>query len=198
MKSVYDKCFKYSLVVLQLSFFASPQAKNDFWPDHLCGQRSKVYISKILSSAQRLQQCSSRNSITLQVTRCIHLVHRQNMETSAEIFFIPAWSEETLLLDLNLHIKNSLLCTKEFSKCRRSSGWKSISVHTSYTNEVTDGLKPAGISLASIHHLLKNNANLCVCSIALVSKIICMILKMNQDLLLTVQTSFVHFLRWGF
>ena len=54
---------------------------------------------------------------------------RQNMETSAEMFFIPAWSEETLLFDLNLHNKNSQICTKEFSKCRRQSGWKSISVH---------------------------------------------------------------------
>ena len=43
-------------------------------------------------------------------------------------------------------------------------------------------LKLAGISLASIHQLLKN-ANPCVCSIALVSKIICMILKIDQDLL---------------
>ena len=90
MKRVQGTCFKNSLVVLQFSFFASPQAKNHFWPDHLCEQRSKVSISKILSSAQRLQQCSSRNSILLQVTRCIQVVHRQNMETSAEIFFIPA------------------------------------------------------------------------------------------------------------
>ena len=28
------------------------------------------------------------------------------METLPEIFFIPGWSEETLLLDLNLHITN--------------------------------------------------------------------------------------------
>lgn len=34
-------------------------------------------------------------------------VPRQNMETSFEIIFIPAWSEETLPFDLNLHIKNS-------------------------------------------------------------------------------------------
>ena len=101
--------------------------------------------------------------------------------------FIPAWSEETLLFDLNLHIKNSLLLY-EFSKCRL--GWKSISVHSLYTNEVTDCLKPAGISLASIHQHLKNNANPCVCSIRLVSKSICIIL--------TVQTSFVYLLRWGF
>ena len=50
----------------------------------------KCKMSKILSSEQRLQQCSSGNSILLQVTRCIQLVHRQNMETSAEIFYIPA------------------------------------------------------------------------------------------------------------
>ena len=35
MKRVQDTCFKNSLVVLQFSSFASPQAKNDFWPDHL-------------------------------------------------------------------------------------------------------------------------------------------------------------------
>ena len=28
---------KNSLVVLQFSFFASPQVKSDFWPDHPCG-----------------------------------------------------------------------------------------------------------------------------------------------------------------
>ena len=69
---------------------------------------------------------------------------------------------------------------------------KSISVRSLYTNEVTDCLKPAGISLASIHQHLKNNANPCVCLIALVSKINCMILKIDQDSLLTVQTSFVR------
>ena len=67
-------------------------------------------------------------------------------------------------------------------------------MHSLYTNEVTDYLKSAGISLAFIHQLLENNANPCVCSIALVSKIICMILRINQDLLLTVQTSFVYLL----
>ena len=30
MKRVQDTCFKNSLVVLQFSFFASPQVKNDF------------------------------------------------------------------------------------------------------------------------------------------------------------------------
>ena len=60
-------------------------------------------------------------------------------------------------------------------------------MHSLYTNEITDCLKPASISLASIHQFLKNNANPCVCSIALVSKIICMILKIDQDLLLKLQ-----------
>ena len=59
----------------------------------------------------------------------------------------------SVIFDLNLHIKNSLLCTKEFSKFRRWWGWKSISVHSLYTNEVKDCLKPAVI--ASIHQLLK-------------------------------------------
>ena len=72
---------------------------------------------------------------------------------------------------------------------------KNISLHSLYINEVTDCLKPAGISLASIHQLLKNIANRCVCSIAFVSKIICMILKIDQYLLLTFQTSFVYLLR---
>ena len=43
MKRVQDTCFKSSLVVLQFSFFASPQVNNDFWPDHLCEQRSKMF-----------------------------------------------------------------------------------------------------------------------------------------------------------
>ena len=58
-----------------------------------------------------------------------------------------------------------------------------------------DCLTPAGIPLAPIYQLLKNNANPCVCSIALVPKITCMILKIDKDLLLTVQTSFVYLLR---
>ena len=66
-----------------------------------------------------------------------------------------------------------------------------MSVYSLYTNEVTYRLKPAGISVAFIYQHLKNNANTCVCSIALVSKIICIILKLDQNLLLTVQTSFV-------
>ena len=74
-------------------------------------------------------------------------------------------------------------------------GLKKHIIHSLYTNEVMDCLKPAGISLASIYQHLKNNANPCVFSIALVSKIIWMILKIDQDILLTVQTSFVYLLR---
>ena len=94
--------------------------------------------------------------------------------------------------------KNSLLFYERILKMQAFIGLKSISVHGLDINEITDCLKPAGISLTSIHQLLKNSANQCVCSIALVSKIICMILKIDQDLLLTVQTSFVYLLRWGF
>ena len=39
-------------------------------------------------------------------------------------------------------------------------------MHSLYTNEVTDCLKPAGLSLASIHQHIRNNANPCVYSIA--------------------------------
>ena len=44
-------------------------------------------------------------------------------------------------------------------------------MHSLYTNEVTVPFKLAVISLNFIHQHLKNNANPCVCSIALVSKI---------------------------
>ena len=43
-------------------------------------------------------------------------------------------------------------------------------MHSLYTNEVSDCLKPAGISLTFIHRHAKNNANPCICSIALVSR----------------------------
>ena len=58
--------------------------------------------------------------------------------------------------------------------------------------------KPMGISVAFIHQHLKDNANPRVCLIALLWMIVCIILKLDQDLLLTVQTSFVYPLRWGF
>ena len=58
--------------------------------------------------------------------------------------------------------------------------------------------KPMGISVAFIHQHLKDNANPCVCLIALLWMIVCIILKLDQDLLLTDQTSFVYPLRWGF
>ena len=58
--------------------------------------------------------------------------------------------------------------------------------------------KPMGISVAFIHQHLKDNANPRVCLIALLWMIVCIILKLDQDLLLTDQTSFVYPLRWGF
>ena len=76
--------------------------------------------------------------------------------------------------------------------------FQNIPVHSLYTHEVTDCLKPARMSLAFIHQHRKNNASQCVCSIALMSKIICIVLKIDQDLLLTIQTSCVYLLRCGF
>ena len=68
-------------------------------------------------------------------------------------------------------------------------------MYSLHTNKVTNSLKTTGISEAFIYQHLKTNANPCVCSIALVSIIICIILNRDQDLLLTVQTSFVSPLR---
>ena len=48
-----------------------------------------------------------------------------------------------------------------------------------HTNEVTDFLKPAGISVAFIHQHLRNNANPCVYSITHMSKLICIIMKID-------------------
>ena len=64
-----------------------------------------------------------------------------------------------------------------------------------YTNEVTACLKPAGVSLVFIHQQLEDNANQCVYSITQMSKLICIIMKIDQNISLTVQTSFVYFLR---
>ena len=45
---------------------------------------------------------------------------------------------------------------------------KHISImHGLYTNEISDCLKPAGISLTFIRRHAKNNANPCICSISL-------------------------------
>ena len=68
-------------------------------------------------------------------------------------------------------------------------------MYSLHTNKVTNSLKTTGISEVFIYQHLKTNANPCVCSIALVSIIICIILNRDQDLLLTVQTSFVSPLR---
>ena len=40
MRRVEETCFKNSLVILRFSFFASAQAKFDFWSGHPCGRRS--------------------------------------------------------------------------------------------------------------------------------------------------------------
>ena len=41
-KFSFNFAHEKGLVGLEFSFFVSPQAKNDFWPDHPCGQLSKV------------------------------------------------------------------------------------------------------------------------------------------------------------
>ena len=61
-----------------------------------------------------------------------------------------------------------------------------------YTNEVTDFLKPAGNSLVLIHQHLENNANPCEYLITHISKLTCIIMKNDQNISLTVQTSFVY------
>ena len=119
------------------------------------------------------------------------------METSAKIFFLQAWSEESLLFDLNLHIKTHQFERKNSQNAGVNRAKKAYQCSI-YTNEVTDYLKPTGISLAFIHQHLKNNTNPGVFQIALVSVIICIILKLDEGLLLTVQTSFVYLLHWGF
>ena len=66
-----------------------------------------------------------------------------------------------------------------------------------YTSKAADNLRPAVISLAFIYQHLENNVNQCVSSIASVSELICIILKTNQNIVLTVQTSFVYLLHKG-
>ena len=81
---------------------------------------------------------------------------------------------------------------------------KNITTKTEMKNEVTNW----GISVKIKCHLAKSGPLDFpsekkvffprVCSIAFVSKIIFMIIRIDQDLPLTVQTSFVYLLRWGF
>ena len=102
---------------------------------------------------------------------------------------------EPVLFDLYLHIKIHLFVRKTSQNAGANRAKKAYQCIVLYTIEITDCLKPAVISVAFIHQHLKNNTNPCVCSIALVPMIICLILKLDQDLLLTVQTSFVYPLR---
>ena len=115
MKRVKDTCFKSSLVILQFSFTASPQAKNDLWLDHPCGQQSKVYISQ--------------NSILLQVTRYLQLVrtHKQVVIRYSVIYKTIATrihSEKILRVSLEiLHVERddlALLSTNLFPSLRTS------------------------------------------------------------------------------
>ena len=54
---------------------------------------------------------------------------------------------------------------------------------------------PAGVSLVFIHQQLEDNANPCVYSITQMSKLICIIMKIDHNMSLTVQTSLVYLLR---
>ena len=83
----------------------------------------------------------------------------------------------------------------ELDKCAKKTKKKGGKIF-----EVHKGWRFCGIPQKNYNHGSHagnkgNNADLCVCSIALVSKIIYMILEIDQDLLLTVQTSFVYLLR---
>ena len=158
-------------------------------------QRSKVLISKICSAR------SDCNNIAHGILSCYKLQDVFNQFTDKiqklQLKYFSYQRDQRRAFSLTL-ICISKICYfvgKNSQNASVNRAKKSISVHSLYIKEVTDCLKPAGISPASIHQLIKNNANPCVCSIALVSKIICMILKIEQDLLLTVQTSFVYLLR---
>ena len=65
---------------------------------------------------------------------------------------------------------------------------------------MTDYLEPVGVPLAFIYQHLENITNECVYSTLLVSikGYVCIILKIDQDILLTVQTSFAYLQHWGF
>ena len=84
--------------------------------------------------------------------------------------------------------------------------WKLLLKYFSYQCDQRRHFSSTLICISKTHHFVRKNsqnagvnraekANPCVCPVALVSKIICMILKIAQDLLLTVQTSFVYLLR---
>ena len=79
------------------------------------------------------------------------------MET--EIFFIPAWSEETLLFDLNLHNKNSLIVLKNSENAGVNLAEKAYHCIVYTPMGITDCLKPTVISLVSIYEHLKNIVN---------------------------------------
>ena len=58
----HGTCVTNSLIILEFSPFASPEAKIDLWLNRLCKRGwSKVWISQILSRALRLRKNSSRN-----------------------------------------------------------------------------------------------------------------------------------------
>ena len=101
-------------------------------------------------------------------------VPRQNMETSLEIIFIPAWSEETLPFDLNLHIKNSPIY---------QIGLKSISVGSLYTNDRGHWLPQiygylSGFYAPTSSKQLKSRSLLNYAHV----RVICIIMKLTKNL----------------
>ena len=77
------------------------------------------------------------------------------METSAETFFIQAWSEESLLFDLNLHIKIHQFVRKNSQNAGVNRAKKAYQCVVYTPIKVTDGHKPTGISVAFIHQNLE-------------------------------------------
>ena len=147
---------------------------------------------------------SDCNNIAHAILSCYKLQGAFNQFTEKvwkfqmKYIFLQAWSEEILRFDLYLHIKIHQIAWKNFQNADVNRAKKAYQCVVYTPIKVTDGHKPTGISVAFIHQHLKENAIPRVCLIALLWMIVCIFLKLDQDLLLTVQTSFVYPLRWGF
>ena len=130
----------------------------------------------------------------LQVTRCLQLVHRQNIETSAEIFFLQAWSKESLLFDLYLQIKIHLFVRKKSQNAGVNWAKKAYQciVYTPMRSPIASNRR-VYLSLSSTNILKTTQihvfAQLRSCQWLFA------FLKLDEDLLLNVQTSFVYPLR---
>ena len=99
-------------------FFASPQAKNDFWLVHPCGQRSNFtdFVQRAATAIIKLTQFYLATSYKVPSISS----QRKYGNFSWNIFHTSVIRGEPLRPLFAYH--NSPNCTKEFSKCRRSSG----------------------------------------------------------------------------